>query len=103
MTGTTTPKFTTGVILATPGATAAFDRTGHTPFEFLQRHVNGDWGSELCEEDRQANDQALVDGSRLLSTYRLKDGTKIWLIAESSANNFARVISRSPITTQSRA
>ena len=64
-------------------------RTGHTPFEFLQRHVSGDWG-DLDDEDRQLNDQALIDGSRLLSAYRLADGTKIWLITEAVGENGRR-------------
>ena len=90
MTGASTkPKFETGVILATPGATEAFDKTGQTPFEFLKRHVSGDWG-DLDDEDRQLNDQALVNGSRLLSAYRLADATKIWLITEAVGENGRR-------------
>ena len=58
-----------------------FAVTGQTPDEFLDRHVKGDWG-ELDEEDRQANDDALIDGSRILSSYRLSNGTKIWIITE---------------------
>ena len=73
----TKPKFNAGVLLATPGASEAFERNDQMPFGLLQRHLNGDWG-ELCDEDRQANDQALIDGSRFLSAYRLKDGTKVW-------------------------
>ena len=88
MTGTTTkPKFNPGVLLATPGASEAFEKNGQTPFEFLQRHVSGDWGSDLCEEDRMLNDQALIDGSRLLSAYRLADKTKIWCITEAVGEN----------------
>ena len=87
MTTTANPKFNTGVLLATPGSSEAFQRNGQTPLEFLQRHLSGDWGEELCQEDRQANDEALVDGSRLLSAYRLKDGTKIWCITEAVGEN----------------
>jgi lipocalin len=61
----------------------AFERNHQTPFIFLQKHFSGDWG-ELCEEDRLLNDQALVDGSRILSAYRLKDNTKIWIITEAA-------------------
>jgi hypothetical protein len=87
MTGTTTTqKFNPGVLLASVGASEAFEKNGQTPFEFLQKHLAGNWG-ELCEEDRQANDQALVDGSRLLSAYRLADGTKIWCITEAIGEN----------------
>ena len=89
MTTTTTPKFNPGVILATPGVSAAFEKNHQTPFEFLQRHLAGDWG-DLCDEDRQANDQALLDGSRLLSAYKLKDGTKVWLITEACGENGRR-------------
>lgn len=83
------PTFTPGVLLATPGAMEAFERNGQTPFEFLNRHLSGDWG-DLDQEDRQANQQALVDGSRLLSAYRLTDGTKLWLITEAVGENGRR-------------
>lgn len=82
-----TPKFNCGTVLATPGASEAFEKNHQTPFEFLQRHLSGDWGSELCEEDRLLNDQALIDGSRLLSAYKLADGTKVWCITEAVGEN----------------
>jgi len=85
-----TTKFQPGVLLATPGATEAFEKNGQRPFEFLKRHIAGDWGEELCQEDRQANDQALIDGSRLLSAYKLRDGTKIWIITEACGENGQR-------------
>ena len=72
---------TLGRVVATPGCLEAFAATGQLPDEFLARHAKGDWG-ELDEEDRQANDDALIDGSRILSSYRLKNGTKIWIITE---------------------
>jgi hypothetical protein len=86
---TVKPKFSCGVILATPGASEAFQRNHQMPLEFLQRHLSGDWG-DLCDEDRQANDQALVDGSRLLSAYQLADGTKLWCITEACNENGRR-------------
>jgi hypothetical protein len=82
----TTPAFSIGTVLSTPGALEAFEKNGQTPFEFLQRHIAKDWG-ELDEEDRQANEQALTEGSRLLSAYKLKDGTKIWAITEAVGEN----------------
>jgi hypothetical protein len=89
MTTTVVAKFDPGVLLATPGTTSAFDRNHQTPLDFLQRHLSGDWG-DLCQEDRLLNDQALVNGSRLLSAYRLKDGTKIWCITEAVGENGRR-------------
>ena len=47
----------------------------------LVRHASGDWG-DVCEEDRQANDEALKTGARLLSVYRDSRGTKFWIITE---------------------
>ena len=88
-TTTTTPKFQLGLIIATVGATEAFANTGQTPLPFLKRHLSGDWG-DLCDEDRLLNEQALIDGSRLLSAYRLADGTKIWCITEACGENGQR-------------
>jgi hypothetical protein len=47
----------------------------------LTRHACGDWG-EICDEDRSLNDLALKTGSRLLSVYRDRNGTKFWIITE---------------------
>ena len=49
------------------------------PGYFRERHHH--WG-DLDPEDRQANDLSLKDGSRLLSAYHSKDGTKFWIITE---------------------
>jgi len=75
------PKFPLGQIVATPGALEALQKAGQSAAQFLQRHARGDWG-EVGEEDRQANDQSLVEGSRLLSAYRTSLGEKIWIITE---------------------
>lgn len=48
--------------------------------EAILRHMRGDWG-DVCEEDRQANQDALKDGSRLLSVYHHGE-TKCWIITE---------------------
>ena len=45
------------------------------------RHVTGDWG-DLDDEDRQANDAALINGSRILSAYMTRKGERIWIITE---------------------
>ena len=74
-------KFPLGQLAATPGALEALQETAQTPAEFLRRHAAGDWG-EVSAEDKALNDQALLDGSRLLSAYRTSKGTKIWVITE---------------------
>ena len=57
----------------------------------LNRHVKGDWG-EVDDEDKQSNDQALKQGTRLLSAYSPREGgddrfprngvATIWIITE---------------------
>jgi hypothetical protein len=46
----------------------------------FSRHAKGDWGN-LCNEDKELNNQALEDGTRLLSSYEV-NGQKIWIITE---------------------
>lgn len=73
--------FDLGQLVSTPGALAAFDKTGDDPLIFLARHLAGDWG-DVCEEDARANNDAVEDGFRILSSYKLSDDTKIWIITE---------------------
>lgn len=80
-------KFNLGQCLATPGALAVLEEAGQTPFDFISRHVVGDWGEELCQEDRMLNDQSLVDGSRILSAYKTSTGVKLWIITEATDDN----------------
>ena len=82
-------KFEPGQIVSTSGALHAMKEAGDNPASLLLRHVSGDWG-ELDAHDIQENEFALEHGLRLLSAYRLSDGTKIWVITESdrSATTF---------------
>lgn len=73
--------FSPGQIVATPGVLSIVRRTGEFLAPHLSRHLHGDWG-ELCDEDKATNDEALKNGYRLLSAYRLQDNTRIWLITE---------------------
>jgi len=84
------PKFSLGQILATPGALEALETSGQNVQFFLARHVRGDWG-EVDDEDKLANDQSLVDGSRLLSAYRTLKNTRIWIITEAADDHGHRV------------
>lgn len=83
----TTPKFQLGRLLITPGAQEALEATGESPLAFIfGRHAKSDWG-DVDAEDSALNDEALKDGSRLLSAYHLKDGTKIWVITSAESDN----------------
>lgn len=79
----TNPRFALGQVVATPGALEALAKAGQTPHELLRRHVTGDWGC-VCPDDAKLNDQALKDGSRLLSVYPLGTGDRIWIITEAA-------------------
>lgn len=76
-----TPKFQMGKVVATPGALAALEEAGQSPWEFLTLHLAGNWGT-VDADDKAANDNALRDGSRLLSAYLLNMAVKIWVITE---------------------
>jgi hypothetical protein len=79
-------SFSLGSIVATPGALAALEKVGKAPIDYIQRHAKGDWGEGLDEEDKQANAQALKNGTRLLSAYLLPDKTKLWIITDGVIN-----------------
>ena len=70
-----------GEIVATPAALKAIEEAGQSPLEFLARHRQGDWG-DVCDEDWNLNDEALTDGTRLLSAYKTKHNVKLWIITE---------------------
>lgn len=73
------PKFPLGRLLATPNALARIPPPEIQ--EALGRHHSGDWG-DLCQEDKEANDAALIQGARLFSAYHTRSGTKFWIITE---------------------
>ena len=80
------PLFRPGRVVVTPGAIAAFEESGLGVWTFLARHLAGDWGV-VDAHDKAVNDEALTDGSRLLSAYLLSPGKTIWLISEAQDGN----------------
>lgn len=80
------PLFNLGQIVATPGALALLARHGNGPEHFLSRHVCGDWG-DVPREDALANNAALGDDTRILSSYWVHGNgqahrEKLWLITD---------------------
>lgn len=86
------PLFELGQVVGTPGALEAIQRNQESPKHsvdvtpFLDRHITGDWG-DVCDEDKEANNQALKDGDRIFSAYTLSDDTKIWIITEADRSS----------------
>jgi len=85
----TATKFPIGQLVATPGAIEAMEESGQEAGFFVDQHVTGNWGI-VDAGDWQLNDQALVDGSRLLSAYMTLKGKKIWIITEAQDNDGKR-------------
>jgi hypothetical protein len=81
------PLFLLGQVMATHGAMDI----GDMPLlnHCLNRHVRGDWGC-VCEEDRDANNEALKAGNRILSVYAIDEtqpcmghgDNTLWIITE---------------------
>jgi hypothetical protein len=82
----TSTKFSLGQTVATPGALEALEVSGQTPDDFLARHAAGDWG-ELSTDDWKLNEDALNNGSRILSAYRTLKGKKLWIITEADRSS----------------
>lgn len=51
----------------------------------LARHQAGDWGT-VDKEDAQANDDAVKDGDRILSSYEAS-GMTIWVLTEADRSH----------------
>jgi hypothetical protein len=76
------PRFSLGKTVATPAVMAL----GIDLVPYMRRHHCGDWG-DLCEEDKQANEDALVHGDRILSHYKLGDSRRIYIITEADRSS----------------
>ncbi len=74
-------KFDFGRVVATTTLANYCEKKGFSMLPYLIRHANGDWG-DVCKEDWKSNDEALKNGLRLLSEYKLPDDRRIWIITE---------------------
>lgn len=83
------PKFELGQVVATPGCLEALEQARQTPPELLARHLRLERG-ELCDDDHHANEMSLMDGSRILSAFRLTTGVKVWVLTEAVGDDGKR-------------
>ena len=76
------PRFPLGRTVATPTVMAlSIDLAS-----YMHRHHCGDWG-DLEEGDKQANEDALIHGDRILSCYRVGGGRRIYIITEADRSS----------------
>lgn len=75
------PRLPLGQLVATPGAVAALAAADVSIFKLLNRHARCDWG-DLSSEDLALNDLAAITSQRVLSSYLLGNGQKIWIVTE---------------------
>ena len=76
--------FSLGHVVATPAALSLIQEHGASVQQLLTRHQTGDW-QELCEQDCDANWQAVFNGDRILSAFNLGSADEpamIWIISE---------------------
>ncbi|MCC6486920.1 MAG: type I restriction endonuclease subunit M [Candidatus Hydrogenedentes bacterium] len=81
------PRFELGQIVATRGALEACSNI--LMQKSLARHLTGDWGC-ICEDDKHANEEALIEGLRILSAYPIDPAkpcegfgeNTLWIITE---------------------
>lgn len=82
-------KFSLGQTVMTRGiAELVKDRprgVGEVADLMTRRHARGDWG-EVDEQDRQANEAALRDGTRLMSVYTLAE-QRVYIITEADRSS----------------
>ncbi|MFD2112120.1 hypothetical protein [Thiorhodococcus fuscus] len=75
------PLFPIGKVVSTPNACRVLEAYGIAVLTLLLRHVHGDWG-DLGPSDARANQEALHGGARLLSSYQIAEGVRVWIITE---------------------
>lgn len=86
------PRFPMGRVVATPAALAALRAAGDTPQRLLARHERGDFGdldpSDVREQLLALSQEHDPDQrQRLMSAYRLVDGTVVWVITEADRSS----------------
>ena len=78
--------FDLGRLVATPGALDALTAAGVAPRSLLRRHQRGDWG-EVPPEDAKENELSVREGFRVLSSYPLETGSRVWIITEADRSS----------------
>ena len=79
-------RFGLGAVFATRAALEALGSAEVSPSELLERHAAGDWG-DVPPEDARENEYALERGLRVLSSYPLPGGERVWIVTEADRSS----------------
>lgn len=79
------PQFPFGTFVCTPGVLSILNEQTGILVDLLARHVTGDFG-DVCEEDKQTNEAAIANGTRVMSVYHI-DKTKVYMITEADRSS----------------
>lgn len=73
--------FKPGEIVETTNALALLKKYNLHPIRLLARHLFGDWG-DVSAADAHANERALADHARVVSSYLMPDGERLLVVTE---------------------
>jgi hypothetical protein len=86
-------RFELGVVVATPGALEVLGNLEVSASELVERHASGDWG-DVPSEDARENEYSLKHGFRVLSSYPLPGGERVWIITEANRSSTCLLLPR---------
>ncbi len=78
--------FELGATVATPGALKMLGEAEVSPSSLLRRHQSGDWG-EVPPADARENRLSVKRGFRVLSSYTVASGERVWIISEADRSS----------------
>ena len=86
MTFDRSPRYFTGLFdlgrtVATRGVLPYLETGVIDAGQLVARHQRGDWG-DLDQDDKRANEHAVMDAERILSSYVITKDLTVWVITE---------------------
>jgi hypothetical protein len=79
-----------GALVATRGAIDMLSESGGLwplkAIPYLNRHRHGDYG-DMSPDDVQENEYSLEHGFRVMSSYPLDNGERLWIITEADRSS----------------
>ena len=86
-------RFGLGVVVATLGALEVLGNLEVSPCELVERHASGEWG-DVPAEDARENEYSLKEGFRVLSSYPLPGGERVWILREADRSSTVLLLPR---------